>query len=282
MHSQMTLQSASKVLLKYPAPSLQRDLSAQLIINADDFGANSDINAAIVSCFEKNLINSTTIMANMEGFEEAVKLASVHGLKNNIGLHVNLTQGKPLTDLSGTGLTDEHGNFIAGKIFAKPGMLLPQSTRSKIKKEIEAQYHKVIKSGIYPTHIDSHQHVHTLPLLAPIFIEFVKEHNQKLRLVAIKKKKNIFMTAFYLLMNAYCRRNRIHFTDTFGNVKFFMKYLREKKVNRVFEIMVHPTYKGSTIIDFLEHTDLEKSLTTMIKLYNQKCVTNKITSSSVA
>src|SRR4051794_35950963 len=117
MHNQMTLQNASGFLLKYPSPSLKSSSGAQSIINADDFGCNSNFNAAIVSCFEKNLINSTTIMVNMEGFEEAVKLASIHGLKNSIGLHVNLTGGRPLTDLSGTGLTDQNGNYILGKIF---------------------------------------------------------------------------------------------------------------------------------------------------------------------
>src|SRR4051812_20282926 len=207
MHSQITVQNTSKALEKYPALGLKPDLSAQLIINADDFGGDSDINAAIVSCFKKKLINSTTIMVNKEGFEEAVRLASVHGLKNNIGLHVNLTEGKTLTDLSGTGLTDHNGNLImGGKVFSKPGMLISSSTRSKIKTEIKAQYNKLIKSGICPTHIDSHQHVHTFPLLAPIFIEFAKEHNQKLRLVAIKKRKNIFMTVFNVLLNAHYKR----------------------------------------------------------------------------
>src|SRR4051794_8028752 len=140
MHKQITLQNASKSPLKYPLLSLKPGLNAQLIINADDFGSNSDINAAIVSCFEKKLINSTTIMVNMKGFEEAVKLASVHGLKNNIGLHVCLTEGKSLTDLSGTGLTDQNGNFITGKIFSKPSILLSPSTRGKIKTEIKAQF----------------------------------------------------------------------------------------------------------------------------------------------
>jgi predicted glycoside hydrolase/deacetylase ChbG (UPF0249 family) len=245
-------------------------LGSKLIINADDFGYNSNINAAIVTCFKKNLITSTTIMVNMDGFEEAIRLASVHRLESNIGLHVNLTEGKPLTDLSGTGLTDQNGNFIMQVVFSKPSILISPSTRKKIKTEIKAQYDKLIKSGIYPTHIETHQHVHTLPLLAPIFVEFAEEQKQKLRIVAVYKRKNFFKYAFNVMLNINYKRKKIHFTDRFGNVRYFMNYLNKKEVNHIFEIMVHPAYDNDIIIDFLENTDLEKNLTSLIELYNIK------------
>jgi chitin disaccharide deacetylase len=41
-------------------------------INADDFGLNSSVNKAIIEAFDNNYINSTTLMANMPGFDEAV------------------------------------------------------------------------------------------------------------------------------------------------------------------------------------------------------------------
>ena len=47
----------------------------KIIINADDFGLNSSVNKAIVESFNNGLINSTTLMANMPGFEEAVEMA---------------------------------------------------------------------------------------------------------------------------------------------------------------------------------------------------------------
>ena len=48
-----------------------------VIVNADDFGMNHNVNLAIDYCFKKNIISSTTIMANMPGFDEAVKLACI-------------------------------------------------------------------------------------------------------------------------------------------------------------------------------------------------------------
>ncbi len=84
-----------------------------------------------------------------------------------MGIHINLTEGKPLTDLSGTSLVDENGSFITKSIF-NYWLVFSATTRNRIKAEIKAQYNKLVDHGIHPTHIDSHQHVHTLPWL-PIF-----------------------------------------------------------------------------------------------------------------
>ena len=43
------------------------------IVNADDFGRNSRANQRINECFQNNKISSTTVMANMPGFDEAIE-----------------------------------------------------------------------------------------------------------------------------------------------------------------------------------------------------------------
>ena len=45
-----------------------------LIINADDFGYDSDVNHAILTSFSKGFCSSTSIIPNMPGFEEACQL----------------------------------------------------------------------------------------------------------------------------------------------------------------------------------------------------------------
>jgi predicted glycoside hydrolase/deacetylase ChbG (UPF0249 family) len=42
-----------------------------LIVNADDLGLDSRTNAAIIATLEQQCCSSATLMANMEGFEEA-------------------------------------------------------------------------------------------------------------------------------------------------------------------------------------------------------------------
>jgi hypothetical protein len=247
------------------------DFMDKLIINADDFGCDKNINAAIVACFQKNIINSATIMVNMDGFEEAIKLANEHGFQNKIGLHVNLTEGKPLTDLSDTGLTDSNGVFIMDAI-RSPRIFFSSHIKRKIKAEIEAQYDKLILHGITPTHIDSHQHVHILPSIIPLFVKLTKEKNQKIRIVTVMKRKNFFIIAYNVLLNIYLKRNGIHFSDKFGNIRYFEKYLREgTDFKPIFEIMVHPAYNDNTLVDYFANTDIEEKTTRIKELYLKKC-----------
>ena len=44
-----------------------------MVINADDFGYSESVNKAISDCFEKGLINRTTIMVNMPQAEAKVR-----------------------------------------------------------------------------------------------------------------------------------------------------------------------------------------------------------------
>lgn len=239
----------------------------RLIINADDFGYNHSVNIAIVSCFKKGIINSTTIMANMEGFEEAVRMAYQNNFKDKVGLHVNLTEGFPLTDMSGTGLVDQHGKFVMG-VISKPFILFPPATRRKIKLEIISQYDKLVNAGISPTHIDSHQHVHTLPLLVPLFADFAKDRGQKLRMGWSFKRKNFIKKEYIILVSAYFRKRRLHFTDTFSSLNYLTNYLQKSPdTNRLFEVMIHPDYRDDKLIEIFGKTDIEKKINDLKQLY---------------
>ena len=69
-----------------------------IVRNADDFGKSTEINNAILTCFKDGLIDRTTIMVNMPGADEAAELAREEGFFDKVGLHLNLTEGEPLTD----------------------------------------------------------------------------------------------------------------------------------------------------------------------------------------
>ena len=102
-------------------------------------------------------------------------------------------------------------------------------TKKKIKAEIRAQYNKVLASGIKPTHIDSHQHVHTFPWLVPLFVEFAREVNLKLRIITVVKRKNFFVPIYNTILNIYYKSKAVHFTDKFGNVNYLLDYLKKRK-----------------------------------------------------
>ncbi len=139
----------------------------RLIVNADDFGMTSGVNRAVVECYQRGTVTSTTLLVNGEAAVEAALLAADNqGL--GVGLHLNLTAGAP-TSSSGSvsSLTGPDGLF--------PGMgqalwrLTSGGARThEIEEEIRAQVERMVQLGLRPTHIDSHHHLHAHPRLRSI------------------------------------------------------------------------------------------------------------------
>ena len=67
-----------------------------LIVNADDYGLDEDINRGIILAYSKGIVTSTTILANGEAF-----FPGVHALKENpglgVGIHLTLVNGKSIS-----------------------------------------------------------------------------------------------------------------------------------------------------------------------------------------
>ena len=70
----------------------------KLIITADEFGQSEDANKAICELFKEGYITNTALMANTDAAEEAIRLAKQN--KINAGIHFNLTEGRPLSDIA--------------------------------------------------------------------------------------------------------------------------------------------------------------------------------------
>ena len=67
------------------------------IINADDFGMSTRINAAIIECFQRRLITSTTIMAKAVMLLARISVDDRHGRAREIA-------GCPLGRLGAVGV----------------------------------------------------------------------------------------------------------------------------------------------------------------------------------
>ena len=81
----------------------------RLIINADDFGLTKSITDGILDGLKEGVLTSTSIMANMLWTKYAVEKAVENGL-TCVGLHTNLTVGKPI--LQNSHLTETGGDFV--------------------------------------------------------------------------------------------------------------------------------------------------------------------------
>ena len=157
-------------------------MDKRLIINADDFGLCDGVNRAIVKAHTEGVLTSATIMANMPGAGDAVKMAKK--LANlGIGVHLNLTVGQPITKDSFTSsLLNGDGEFINSSARLVILSITSPTVRNAIRAELAAQIQSVINSGLKPTHLDSHKHIHSFP---PIF-SIVCELAERFKIPAVR------------------------------------------------------------------------------------------------
>jgi hopanoid biosynthesis associated protein HpnK len=139
----------------------------QLIVNADDFGYTRGVNRAIVEGYRNGIITSTSLMANGAAFEDAVERAQGEpGL--DVGCHLNLVEGAPVS-LPETvpHLVGADGRFhrLPSLALRLAGGLVPAA---ELERECSAQIEKLLRAGIVPNHLDTHQHTHIHPRVAAV------------------------------------------------------------------------------------------------------------------
>lgn len=126
-----------------------------VIINADDFGLSEGVNRGIEEVYRAGSLSSATLMVNMPGFEDAVRTAyALPGL--GVGLHFNVTYGKPLSDPR-----------LVPSLVKPDGAFRDIKTQwhrdeREIEHELAAQWERFIATGLRPTHLDSHHHMHQI------------------------------------------------------------------------------------------------------------------------
>lgn len=125
----------------------------RLILNADDLGLSIDVNRRIVECFAARRISSATLIANGPAFDDACELVHRHGLAGRIGVHLNLTEFRPLSAAARKLWNGGNLSFPESRLWT------PASWAPIVGQELDAQIRRVLDADIQPTHADSHQHV---------------------------------------------------------------------------------------------------------------------------
>jgi hypothetical protein len=67
----------------------------RLVVNADDFGFTPDVNRGILAAHRDGILTATTLMANGEAFDDAVRLAR-ETPSLDVGCHLVLISGRSL------------------------------------------------------------------------------------------------------------------------------------------------------------------------------------------
>lgn len=225
----------------------------KIIVNADDYGYSSSINSAISSSFSKGIISQTTIMVNMPAVEEAITISKQQGFFNRVGLHLNLTEGYPLTESikNNEYFTNSQGEFNASLTnCVKYRFYIPRKQKKCICEEINAQMKKYNDIGFSLLHLDSHHHIHNNISILFILLKLAKKHGFK----SIRICRNMGINNISIIKRFYKFLINQIIKFLFNTVNYFGSYSDYKtSINKGnIEIMVHPDILDSEIIDVLK------------------------------
>jgi hopanoid biosynthesis associated protein HpnK len=147
---------------------------ARLIVHADDFGLSEAVNRAVIAAHEGGIVTSTSLMAGGSAFEHAVALARSRP-SLDVGVHLTLTEQLPVA-ANVPSLVDREGKLSPHATNLAQRRALGRISMADVRTELDAQIRRVLDSGITPTHLDGHQHVHVLPGVAQVVLELARAY----------------------------------------------------------------------------------------------------------
>lgn len=237
-------------------------MPSQVIVNADDFGLSADTNTAILHAFQAGLISSATIMANMPAFAAACRLSQHPPLQGRVGLHFNLSYGRPLSEAicKQPRFCAADGNFELR--LKRRTLRLGPSEREAVEQELQFQWQRCLNQGLTPSHLDSHQHVHNIWPIGEIVARFARGQGIPVRL-ARNLGNNIgpLKRVYKALLNRRLRQlvgRTADFVCTPADLRSGLA-----PAHGVLEVITHPSALGEG--DFGDaYLDRDESLKTLI------------------
>jgi len=136
-----------------------------LVVNADDLGLSPEINSGILWGIDQGLISDTSVMVKAPYAEPAIRGLRALGIKH-AGVHIDLD--------------DMFGWKPGGiELKARPAlmkMLGDHDFISKCAREVREQIEIFLSSGLIPTHIDTHHHVHGFLSIFEVLVSHLIEY----------------------------------------------------------------------------------------------------------
>lgn len=136
-----------------------------LIINADDYAMDADVDAAILNLAALGAVTATSAMALSPRLKEAAQAAR-DAPSLSLGLHFDLTSSFAGDGFAARGLS-------ALILRAQAGLLDRALLRRQADLQLEA-FEKAFRAP--PAFADGHQHVHHLPAVREVLLEALEDH----------------------------------------------------------------------------------------------------------
>ncbi len=207
----------------------------KLIVNADDFGYSKGVNLGVVEAHQHGIVSSATMMVNMTGLEHAVRLAREHPTLG-IGIHLVLTCGKPV-HLQVPSLTTEDGRFPTCQ------ELFSTARTDEVEQEFTAQIERFLATGLTPTHLDSHHHVHAHEAILPVVLRLAERYKLPVRNWALHQDQAIVDSRILTT-----ERFSAQFYGDDLSVEGLCNLLVSLEGCQTAEIMCHPAYLDEELL----------------------------------
>lgn len=251
-------------------------MPTRIVVNADDLGISEEVNEAIFRRLENRTVTSATILSNGPFTAEAIK--RVHRFPEcSFGVHLNLTEFKPLS-ANGQVLSEilnERGQFN-GNAIREINIGVP--ILSAIYREWCEQIENVMRMGAYPSHLDGHHHVHTIPQMLPV-LALLRRHYKINR---IRISRNLYisqslptsgMLARKGLYNRALRAIGFKTTGIFTDLQTFVTLCSLRPPGKpTVEVMTHPGSEAHVEETCLLDTDWLTALAYQANLISYKAL----------
>jgi len=180
----------------------------QVVLHADDFGLNRAVTDGILRGFAHGPLTSAALLANAPDAARALDLwkqllqdQQANRLPSlalrqrlgdpqrpfDLGIHLNLTQGRPLTGSRyAQELLDEAGRFpgilALYRRLRRPGPKVIAAVNAELCCQVEV----LLDHGLRPTHLNGHQYVEMIPAVAEIVPQLLEQFEINVVRVAVE------------------------------------------------------------------------------------------------
>jgi predicted glycoside hydrolase/deacetylase ChbG (UPF0249 family) len=146
------------------------DSQSTIILCADDYGLSEGVSGGIAELAAAHRLSATSVLVTTPRWPADAAGLLAHRGHLSIGLHLNLTLGRPLGSmprLAPSGAFPGLGSLAARSL---PGRLDAREIQDEIERQLDR-----FEQGLQfpPDHVDGHQHVQVLPGVRRALIEAV-------------------------------------------------------------------------------------------------------------
>lgn len=149
--------------------------SACLIVNADDYGYFDAVSRGILDAHSCGIVTATGILATGAQFEGQIARLG-HYPDLDLGVHLNLTHGAPLTAAMRSCLSPWDGKF-PDKFSMVWALLRSHISLKTVETEWRAQIERCFSGNLSLRFLNSHEHIHMLPPLYRLARELAKHYD---------------------------------------------------------------------------------------------------------